>query len=187
MIVEVLAGGTVRRVEISHGGERGASALQIALDGSAAAVRLEPLAGSEWWRLDVDGVAMPVRLRAGGVHGRDATVLATVGAVRVPLEVRRWLPVRSKRSRADGGERRIEVRAPMPGLVTATPLTPGESVSAGAAVAVVEAMKMQMEVPAPASGRIEDVRVRPGQEVVGGQLLVIVQASTASDSGASDR
>ncbi len=182
MIVEVTVRGERRVVEIAPVIESGNSALRIVLDESVAAVRLEPLAGSEWWRLEVDGVAIPVRLR-----GRDAALFATVGAVRVPLEVRRSQPVRSKRSQTTGSERRIEVRAPMPGLVTATPLAPGEDVAVGAAVAVVEAMKMQMEVPAPASGRIEDVRVRPGQEVAGGQVLVVVQTSIAAGAGTSNR
>ncbi|MGH2404960.1 MAG: acetyl-CoA carboxylase biotin carboxyl carrier protein subunit [bacterium] len=186
MIVEITARGKQRRVEVFPG-EPGGDALQIILDSSDARVRLQPLVGSEWWRLEVDAVAIPVRLRTARTHARDAAVLVTVGAARVPLEVRRWLPVGSKRSQTAGAAHRIEVRAPMPGLVTATPLAPGESVVAGAAVAVVEAMKMQMEVPAPASGRIEDVRVRPGQEVAGGQVLVVVQASASPEAGARDR
>ncbi len=181
MIVEVTVHGSPQRVEVQPG-QPGGGALGVHLENAAAGVRLEPLAGSEWWRLEVDGVAVPVRLQAR----EGGTLLATVGAIRVPLNVRRWLPVRSRRSPTAGGQSRIEVRAPMPGLITATPLTSGDAVEAGGVVAIVEAMKMQMEVPAPTAGRIEEVRVRPGQEVTGGQVLIVVRASGTDNSGAAD-
>lgn len=186
MIVEVMMRGEGLRADVSRGSEPGDDAFQITLEGATATVRFEPLAGSEWWRLEVNGAATPVRVRRMGPAARETTVLVTLGAVRVPLEVRRWLPVRSRQSHIGSGERRIEVRAPMPGLVTATPLPPGDGVVAGATVAVVEAMKMQMEVPSPASGQIEDVRVRPGEEVAGGQVLVVVQASAADEARGTD-
>ncbi|MBI3997881.1 MAG: acetyl-CoA carboxylase biotin carboxyl carrier protein subunit [Armatimonadetes bacterium] len=63
----------------------------------------------------------------------------------------------------------------MPGLVVDVPVAAGAVVAQGAAVAIVEAMKMQMEVPAPAAGRVEEIRVRPGQEVAGGQVLVVIR------------
>jgi biotin carboxyl carrier protein len=174
VILEVKLRGTVRRVEVEP--ELEGEALRISFEGHVATVRLHPLVGSEWWRLEVDDVTTPVRL-----HLEGQAVLATVESVRVPLEVRRWLPVRSRRSQTGPGEDRVEVRAPMPGLVTAVPLARGDEVAAGSAVAVVEAMKMQMEVPAPAAGRIDDVRVRPGEEVGAGQVLVVLRTSSPDD------
>ncbi|MGH2403624.1 MAG: hypothetical protein ACRDGN_04085, partial [bacterium] len=111
MIVEIIARGKVRRAEVSPV-EHGSGALRVALDEAVAVVRLDPLAGSEWWRLEVDGDATPVRLRTDEAHGRDATVLATVGPARITLEIRRWPPRRSTRTRAASGADRIEVRAP---------------------------------------------------------------------------
>lgn len=70
----------------------------------------------------------------------------------------------------------------MPGLVASVPVAIGEPVRAGGAVAVVEAMKMQMEVASPTEGRIAEIRVRPGQEVAGGQVLVLIRI-TASEAG----
>ncbi|MGH2374212.1 MAG: acetyl-CoA carboxylase biotin carboxyl carrier protein subunit [bacterium] len=186
MILDVFARGTRRHVDISSV-ERAGDALHITVDGSTATVRLDPLAGSEWWQIHIDGAAVPVRLRRRTADGRDAAVLVTVGPSRVPIEIRRWLPVQSRRTEAQGADHRIEVRAPMPGLVTATPVAPGDRVAVGSPVVVVEAMKMQMEVPAPASGRIEELRVRPGQEVAGGQVLVVVRAAAALDVGEAER
>lgn len=134
-------------------------------------VLLEPLAGTECWRLVVGGRAVPVR-----VVEQEGRLLITIGADRVEVGVRRSLAVSSRRASAQNGADRVEVRAPMPGLVVSVPVVIGEPVRAGGAVAVVEAMKMQMEVVSPTAGRIEEIRVRPGQEVAGGQVLVLVRA-----------
>jgi len=144
--------------------------LAVRADGTLALVRLVPAAGSECWRLYEEGRAVLVRLRPD-----DRGLLVTIGAARAPVGVRRALPIPSRRSATTAATARVEVRAPMPGLVVAVPLREGDPVPSGAPVAVVEAMKMQMEVPAPAAGRIGEVRVRPGQEVAGGQVLVVVE------------
>lgn len=138
---------------------------------------LEPLAGTECWRLVVGGRAVPVR-----VQEQEGRLLVTIGADRVEVGVRRALPVSSRRTSAQNGADRVEVRAPMPGLVVSVPAAIGEPVRAGGAVAVLEAMKMQMEVASPTDGRIEDIRVRPGQEVTGGQVMVLVRASAPGAS-----
>jgi len=133
---------------------------------------LEPLVGTECWRLVVGGRAVPVR-----VQEQEGRLLVTIGADRVEVGVRRALPVPSRRASAQNGADRVEVRAPMPGLVVSVPAAIGEPVRAGGAVAIVEAMKMQMEVASPTDGRIEEIRVRPGQEVAGGQVMVLVRVS----------
>ncbi|MDR7544497.1 MAG: biotin/lipoyl-containing protein [Armatimonadota bacterium] len=145
--------------------------LAVRTDDTVTLVRLQPAAGSECWRLHLEGRAVPVRL-----HPEDGGVLVVIGAGRARLGLRRALPIPSRGAARPAATERVEVRAPMPGLVVALPLIEGASVQAGAPVAVVEAMKMQMEVPSPAAGRIREVRARPGQEVAGGQVLVVVEA-----------
>jgi glutaconyl-CoA decarboxylase len=152
--------------------------LIVRAGGEAAAVRLEQVAGSECWRLEAGGRTMPVRIKQ-----EAGQVLVTVGAVRVPVTIRRALPIPSRRPGAGAGADRLEVRAPMPGLVVEVPCEAGAGVRAGGAVAIVEAMKMQMEVPAPASGVIEEVRVRTGQEVAGGQVLAVIRVASPAAAG----
>jgi biotin carboxyl carrier protein len=166
MILDVQAHGRRYVVETAAAPD----GLLIRYGEQAVVVRLEPAAGAECWWLTAEGRTVPVRLRAS-----NDGVIATLGPVRVPVTVRRWLPVPSRRHAAGGGNRRIEIRAPMPGLVVETRVTAGDSVPPGRPVAIVEAMKMQMEVPSPSAGRVEEVRVRPGQEVAGGQVLVVVR------------
>ncbi|HEY8477686.1 MAG TPA: biotin/lipoyl-containing protein [Chloroflexota bacterium] len=67
------------------------------------------------------------------------------------------------------------VTAPMPGLVVAVTVAPGDTVRRGQTVAVLEAMKMENDLVAPRDGRVADVPVRPGQSVNMGQPLVILE------------
>lgn len=71
------------------------------------------------------------------------------------------------------------VRAPMPGLVVRVDVTVGQTVAAGAALVVVEAMKMENELRAPRDGVVEQVHVSAGERVEKGAPLVtlIAQAS----------
>jgi 3-methylcrotonyl-CoA carboxylase alpha subunit len=79
---------------------------------------------------------------------------------------------------ADGGaERRgFELTAPMPGLVVAVRVAPGDAIEAGAPLVVMEAMKMQNELVAEMAGTVREVRVAPGNAVESGATLVIVDA-----------
>ena len=86
---------------------------------------------------------------------------------------------RTKRASVPGsraaGAHSQEVRAPMPGLLLALPAPEGSRVEIGQAVAIMEAMKMQMEIRAPQAGTIRRVHVIPGQELSAGQLLVTME------------
>ncbi|WP_460865565.1 acetyl/propionyl/methylcrotonyl-CoA carboxylase subunit alpha [Nocardioides pakistanensis] len=69
--------------------------------------------------------------------------------------------------------------APMPGSVISVAVAPGDAVSAGQAVLVLEAMKMQHTVTAPHDGVVSDVPVSVGEQVAAGAVLAVVQESTA--------
>jgi glutaconyl-CoA decarboxylase len=65
-----------------------------------------------------------------------------------------------------------EVRAPISGLVLSVEVTPGQQVTAGTVLLVVEAMKMENEIFAPCDGTVKSVAVEPQQEIAQGALLV---------------
>ncbi len=75
---------------------------------------------------------------------------------------------------ADGGQ----VTAPMPGKITRILVQPGDEVTAGQAVIVVEAMKMENELGAPGDGRVADVPVSEGDPVDAGAVLVIIEQAS---------
>jgi acetyl/propionyl-CoA carboxylase alpha subunit len=67
------------------------------------------------------------------------------------------------------------IKAPMPGLIVRVNVKPGDSVSAGQGVVVMEAMKMENELRATASGIVKSVEVVPGAAVEKGALLVALE------------
>lgn len=68
-----------------------------------------------------------------------------------------------------------EVRSPMPGVVITIEVGEGSRVEADQAIAVMEAMKMQMEIRAPQAGIVKRIHVGPGQELAAGQVLVTME------------
>jgi len=68
----------------------------------------------------------------------------------------------------------VEVRAIMPGKITALLVKEGQEVRTGQGVIVVEAMKMENELAAPKDGRVSRIRVRPGETVEAGAALFTV-------------
>lgn len=77
---------------------------------------------------------------------------------------------REKRLRASLGGRIAEnvdyhLKAPMPGLVVAIPVSDGQVVAKGDVLVVLESMKMQNELKSPRAGKISRVRIKPGDSV----------------------
>jgi acetyl-CoA/propionyl-CoA carboxylase biotin carboxyl carrier protein len=71
-----------------------------------------------------------------------------------------------------------ELRSPMPGAVVAIHVNDGDEVEEGAAIIVVEAMKMEHVLRATSAGRV-DLQVTMGSQVTRDQLLATVVPSAA--------
>lgn len=67
------------------------------------------------------------------------------------------------------------VVSPMPGRVLKVLVAEGDRVEAGAALVVVEAMKMENELCATRSGAVRKIHVTPGQNVESGARLVEIE------------
>ena len=83
-------------------------------------------------------------------------------------------------ARRDGSSRLL---APMNGAIIGVHAKPGDSVTEGQRIVVLEAMKMQHEICAERAGTIDKVLVKPGDQVATRQLLVelMPEASAAQD------
>ncbi len=91
------------------------------------------------------------------------------------------LKVLDERERAAGALSRVDrprtetIQAAMPGLLVSLRVQLGDTVQAGQAVAVLEAMKMQNEVVSENGGVVAELVVEEGQSVSGGQLLMRIE------------
>jgi acetyl/propionyl-CoA carboxylase alpha subunit len=73
---------------------------------------------------------------------------------------------------AEAGSRTLT--APLPGKISRVAVQPGDAVSAGDILLVIEAMKMENEFRAAAAGTVADVRVAAGQAVNAGDVLIVM-------------
>ena len=104
-----------------------------------------------------------------------ATLFLDLGSRQVALEILDPLRPEKDLERISGGDGKREIRAAMPGKVVAVKVKPGEEVTKGQGMIVLEAMKMENEVQAPRSGRVIRVGVTPGETVETGSLLVSME------------
>jgi 3-methylcrotonyl-CoA carboxylase alpha subunit len=83
-----------------------------------------------------------------------------------------FIEVAEGRSHAARGLAAPEVTAPMPGKVLRILVDEGQTVGAGAALVILEAMKMETTLSAETPARIKRVRVAEGQMVDHGAVLL---------------
>ena len=112
-------------------------------------------AGEDIYTVEVEGKSYTVTVSAGG----DISGIAAVGG---QSELAPDVP-------ASGGE---PVSAPLAGNVVKILVKPGQRVSEGESIVVLEAMKMETSVSAPSGGTIVEVKVQAGDSCSVGDVLV---------------
>ena len=113
---------------------------------------------------------------SGGTVRREVIVDGWRIVVEIESEQRAALRERARRGRDDTARTgRSELRAVIPGRIVGVSIAPGDRVTAGQQVMVVEAMKMQNELRAPRDGVVGRVEVGPGRTVEVGDLLLVLE------------
>ena len=118
----------------------------------------------------------------------SARIVAARGARHVHYDGRTYsvaLPDHAHED-SDADSAPASVTAPLPGKVVQVSVRSGEIVERGAALVVLEAMKMELSVDAPRAGVIGDVAVSEGDQVVEGALLVTFQDIDDSPSSSGE-
>jgi 3-methylcrotonyl-CoA carboxylase alpha subunit len=110
------------------------------------------------------GETLPVRFAIDG----DTVHLHIAGQTR---SVRYLDPLRILAVAQEEGDH-LAARAPMPGVVVATRVSPGEQVAAGAALMVIESMKLETVIRAPKDGIVDQVHVKDGDSFDRDAVLV---------------
>jgi acetyl-CoA/propionyl-CoA carboxylase biotin carboxyl carrier protein len=132
----------------------------------------KPVRGSARW----DGGALLVSYgdrtcRYACARDGDVLWLARDGHTWALTEVDRLAAARHEAATGGG-----PVRSPMPGMVLAVKVAEGERVTAGQALVIVEAMKMEHTLAAPIDGVVTDLPARAGAQVRVDELLAVVTA-----------
>jgi biotin carboxyl carrier protein len=70
---------------------------------------------------------------------------------------------------------KVEVRAPMPGLILKVKKSMGEKINPGDSLLILEAMKMENELKANLPGIVKEIRVNEGQSVEKGEIIMILE------------
>ena len=149
----------LRRTIAWEGGEAvlevlGPGAARVTLDGSTHEIGYE---GGRWW---VDG--SPRRSRIVN-HAAGTSVFGGRSLTLAPLD-----PLARGGEEAGGGM----TLSPMPGLVKAIFVEPGQEVAAGEPLAILEAMKMEHTLTAARDGRVAEVFAQAGDQVEAGAALI---------------
>jgi len=130
------------------------SAFEPVPTGKASAPKTD--AGEEIYTVEVEGKSYTVTVNEGG----DVNGIAAVGAS---------ISSNSTAVPATGGE---PVAAPLAGDVVKLLVKPGQKVSEGEGLVILEAMKMETSVSAPSDGTVVEVRVQAGDSCTVGDVLV---------------
>jgi len=120
------------------------------------------------WSVVLDGEAHEVAILGEGRVWVDGD------EIRLDIADERDVAAGRAAGSAAGG--RQEIRAPMPGLLKRIHVAEGDAVSAGDALATLEAMKMENELRAGRAGTIARVAVTEGTKVEGGALLIVIRS-----------
>ena len=173
--LEERAAGTLRPEEL------------LPLPGAQATATASPLAPTEF-NVTVHGETYHLKITGAGhrtaerrpfyvsVDGMPEEILVETLQEVVPTEGGMVDTKRvSKTSRRPKASREGHVTTAMPGTVVDILVKPGDTLKAGDAVLVIEAMKMENEVPAPIAGRVKAVHVAKGDSVNPDEALVEIE------------
>lgn len=158
-------GGRVFAVEIDRSGDR----LRVVLDGRTMDVRLDPGDGPLRTLLVGDRRMTFGWTRSDGTY----TILLDGQPHEVVVRDARTEQLANVARTAAGG--RVEVRAPIPGLISKVLLKAGDRVDRHQTVCCLDAMKLENEIGSPREGVLRELGVLPGQPVEKGQLLFVIE------------
>ena len=135
-----------------------------------AITRLRVRVGGNWYSVEVGDLdRSPVQVT---VNGETFTIEVEGLPGQSPARPRRGrtqtpgilVPPPASRVNPTSGDGNF-IRSPMPGRVISILVRPGDRVSVGQEVCVVEAMKMEQSIRSPQNGVVKEIRVQPMDSV----------------------
>lgn len=144
----------------------------VSVDGKVYEVDFESVSGQPVYSLIVDGRSHEAYIYQGEDNNWQVLLRGRLYPITVEDEREKRLRAAAGGGVAETGE--FHLRAPMPGLVVAIPVTEGQPIKKGQVILILESMKMQNEIKAPRDGVIGRIRVKTGESVEQKQTLLSV-------------
>jgi len=121
-------------------------------------------------------------VRFGYHHGKEGTDIVLDGVV-YHAEVRELEHVLlSAVARRKSGGGKFEVKAPMPGMVIAIAVEPGQHVQKNQSLLSLHAMKLENDIRSPREGVVEEIVVKPNDVLEKGAVMVKLGPPPNSDA-----
>ena len=67
------------------------------------------------------------------------------------------------------------VEVPITGKILSVSVQPGDKVSEGDVICVLESMKMENPIVAPVGGTVKEIKVKPDQTVKPGDVIAVIE------------
>uniref|UniRef100_A0A8B9GCP0 Propionyl-CoA carboxylase alpha chain, mitochondrial n=1 Tax=Amazona collaria TaxID=241587 RepID=A0A8B9GCP0_9PSIT len=144
---------------------------QVEVDGMKLNVTSEWNLASPLLSVTIDGTQRTIqRISRSAAGDTSIQFLGTVYKLqiltKVAAELSKYMPEKAAEDTSSA------LRSPMPGAVVAVSVKPGDTVSEGQEICVIEAMKMQNSMTAAKTGKVKAVHCKAGDTVGEGDLLV---------------
>lgn len=134
----------------------------VSINGKVMAVDFAPVGNQPVYSLLIDGQSHEAYIYEGD-EDWEVLLRGRLYPALVEDEREKRLKTAAGSSVTEGGE--FHLKAPMPGLVVAIPVSEGQPVKKGDVLLILESMKMQNELKSPKDGTVQRVRVIAGETV----------------------
>jgi len=143
----------------------------VSIDGKVLEVDFESVSGQPVYSLIIDGKSYEGYVYPDE-HKLQVLLHGRLYQASVEDEREKRLREAAGAGVATNGE--FHLKAPMPGLVVAIPVSEGQAIQKGQVLLILESMKMQNELKSPKDGIISRIRVKIGETVEQKQTLLNV-------------
>jgi biotin carboxyl carrier protein len=146
-------------------------AKHVSVNGKILDVDFESISGQPVYSLLIDGKSYE-----GYVYPNENNwqVLLHGRLYQASVEDEREKRLRAAAARGVIQSGEFHLKAPMPGMVIAIPVTEGQVVKKGQVLLILESMKMQNELKSPKDGIVSRIRIKTGEPAEQKQALLSV-------------
>ncbi|UCE26815.1 MAG: biotin/lipoyl-binding protein [Candidatus Coatesbacteria bacterium] len=144
----------------------------VSVDGNEVNVDYFEISAGAIYSIIIDGRSYELWVRR---EGKEYEVFAEGRTLNVAVLDERRQRVESMKATMPSAKTGFVMKAPMPAVVTAVLVEPGQEIKQGDVLCQLEAMKMENEMAAEANGVVAEVKIAAGDGVEQNDVLIVVE------------